>query len=46
MINNSHFIVEFPEKTHSTQYIRGEIIDKEVVRWGLGELAPHQVAHC
>lgn len=23
MINNSHFIVEFPEKTHSTQYIKG-----------------------
>jgi len=22
MINNSHFIVEFPEKTHTTQYIK------------------------
>lgn len=28
MINNSHFIVEFPEKTHSTQYIKREIIDE------------------
>lgn len=35
MINNSHFIVEFPEKTHSTQYIKREIIDEQVDRWGL-----------
>lgn len=28
MINNSHFIVEFPEKTDSTQYIKREIIDE------------------
>lgn len=26
MINNSHFIVKFPEKTDSTQYIKREII--------------------
>lgn len=46
MINNSHFIVEFPEKTHSTQYIKREIIDGEVARRGLDALAPHRAAHC
>lgn len=46
MINNSHFIVEFPEKTHSAQYIRAELIDEEGVRRGLSVLPPHHVAHC
>ena len=46
MINNSHFIVEFPEKTHSTQYIKREIIDEEVARRGLDVLAPYRAAHC
>lgn len=46
MINNSHFIVEFPEKTHSTQYIKREIIDEEVARWGLSALAPYRATHC
>lgn len=43
MINNSHFIVEFPEKTDSTQYIKREIIDEAA---GLDVHAPHRSAHC
>lgn len=46
MINNSHFIVEFPEKTHSTQYIKREIIGEEVARQGLDVHAPYRPAHC
>lgn len=46
MINNSHFIVEFPEKTHSTQYIKREIIDEEAARQGLDVHAPYRAAHC
>lgn len=35
MINNSHFIVEFPEKTDSTQYIKREIIDEAAALTGV-----------
>lgn len=36
MINNSHFIVEFPEKTDSTQYKKKrEIIDEAATLTGV-----------
>lgn len=46
MINNSHFIVEFPEKTDSTQYIKREIIDEAVACQGLHVHVPHRFTHC
>lgn len=35
MINNSHFIVEFPEKTDSAQYKKREIIDEAAALTGV-----------